>query len=203
KKTEIERFWNLQSSTAFSSSLSPMRSSKYIYDVPYYAWYRGCSPTASAMVLGYWDSHGYPNYPTGNTLIDELANAMGTGSTWPFDGATWPLWIDNGIETVAVNHGYSSLDSVENIWLYGDHFDEMATEVDAGRPFVLSMAAGGAAVGKPTAYGYHSVTGVGYVRTTIQNYLTIHDTWNSLPDYPLSEDRLIANGNWAAAMSDW
>jgi hypothetical protein len=58
------------------------------------------------------------------------------------------------------------------------------------------------AVGKPTAYGYHSVTGVGYVRG-VQNYITIHDTWNNPPNYPLSSDRLIANGNWAAAMTDW
>ncbi|MGD0081248.1 MAG: C39 family peptidase [Methanoregula sp.] len=202
KKEEIAKLWNEQSPSSQSRVSPLLRSSNYIYDVPFYQWYLGCSPTAAGMVLGYWSSHGYSNLPTGTTVINELASAMGTGSTWPLNGVTWPIFIDDGIETVARNHGYTSFDGVENIWLYGDHFEEMASEVDAQRPFVLSMAAGGMAVGKPTAYGYHSVTGVGYVRG-VQNYITIHDTWNNPPNYPLSSDRLIANGNWAAAMTDW
>ncbi len=152
-----------------------------------YQWYRGCSPTASAMVLGYWDTHGYPNFPSGNTLIDELATAMGTGSSWPFNGATWPFWIDNGIETVARNHGYTTFDAIENTWLWGDHFEEMASEIDSVRPFVLSMAGGGAAVGKPTAYGSHSVTGVGYVRG-IQNYITIQPDTLAVPSKSILRD---------------
>lgn len=203
KPVDIERLWSLESSPSVMASVSSMtRSSNYIYDVPYYAWYRGCSPTAAAMVLGYWQSHGYPNYPTANTLIDELGNAMGTSSTWPFTGATFPLFIDDGIETVAANHGYSGLNSVENIWFSSDHFTDMAAEIDAGRPFVLSMYAGGAALGKPDTYDEHSVTVVGYVGS-LQNYLTIHDTWNSPPNYPLNDYRLLANMNWGGSMSDW
>ena len=30
-----------------------------ISGVPSYDWYHGCSPTASASILGYWDVHGY------------------------------------------------------------------------------------------------------------------------------------------------
>jgi hypothetical protein len=203
KKTEIERLWSLQNSPAARLSASSVtRSSGYIYGVPYYAWYRGCSPTAAAMVLGYWQSHGYPNYPTATMLIDELGNAMGTSCTWPFTGATFPLLIDDGIETVAANHGYSGLDSVENIWYDDDHFTDMAAEIDAGRPFVLSMYAGNTALGKPDNYNHHSVTVVGYVGS-IQKYLTIHDTWNTPPNYPLNEYRLLANGNWEGSMSDW
>lgn len=202
KQQEIAVLWSRQTNVEKTTAAPLTRSSNYISVVPFYQWYRGCSPTASAMVLGYWDTHGYPNFPSESTLIDELATAMGTGSSWPFDGATWPYWIDNGIETVASNHGYATFDAIENTWLWGDHFEEMASEIDSVRPFVLSMAGGGAAVGKPTAYGSHSVTGVGYVRG-IQNYITIHDTWNSFPDYPLSENRLIANNNWVAAMVDW
>ena len=176
KQADIERLWNLESSPSARASVSSMtRSSNYIYDVPYYQWYRGCSPTAAAMVLGYWQSHGYPSYPTGSTLIDELANAMGTSGTWPFTGATFPLFIDDGIETVAANHGYSGLNSIENIWFNTDHFTDMAAEINAGRPFVLSMYGGGAALGKPDTYDEHSVTVIGYVGS-LQNYLTIHDT---------------------------
>jgi len=52
----------------------------HIQGVPALLWYRGCTPTAAAMVLGYWDQNGYPNFPDDyqTTLIDELADAMGT-----------------------------------------------------------------------------------------------------------------------------
>ncbi len=29
--------------------------------VPSYNWYNGCGPTASGMIIGYWDTHGYDN----------------------------------------------------------------------------------------------------------------------------------------------
>jgi hypothetical protein len=32
-----------------------------IKDVPAYAWYHGCGPTAAASILGYYDMHGYDN----------------------------------------------------------------------------------------------------------------------------------------------
>ena len=34
---------------------------KYIPDVPAFWWDDGCAPTSAAMVLEYWEEHGYPN----------------------------------------------------------------------------------------------------------------------------------------------
>ncbi len=72
-----------------------------LYDVPAYTdsdgdgvW-DGCSPISGAMVLGYWDSHGYPNFPSEIPLIDELHVAMGTDS----NGATYTSNIPTGITT--------------------------------------------------------------------------------------------------------
>lgn len=39
-------------------------------DVPAYKWYRGCTPTAGGMVLGYWDAHGYGNLVPGSNDWD-------------------------------------------------------------------------------------------------------------------------------------
>jgi len=40
---------------------------KVIQGVPAYIWSYGCFPTAAAMMLGYWDNHGFPNIYTGPT----------------------------------------------------------------------------------------------------------------------------------------
>ena len=42
--------------------------------VPSYNWYHGCSPTASANIMGYWDLHGYDG------MFDE------SGSGWGLNG---------------------------------------------------------------------------------------------------------------------
>jgi hypothetical protein len=48
-----------------------------ISDVPAYIWHDGCVPTSIAMVLGYYDSHGYPELFPGesryqNYIIDSV-----------------------------------------------------------------------------------------------------------------------------------
>ena len=40
---------------------SALGSPVTLSDVPAYNWYHGCSPTAAASVIGYWDLHGYQN----------------------------------------------------------------------------------------------------------------------------------------------
>ncbi len=147
--------------TAAPKNPASSRGSGRISGVPNYPGYRGCSPTAAGMVLGYWDSHGYPNFPNGTegrTLIDELEDAMGTWD-WPIHGFTWPLDIDNGIEEVCENHGYSNFDASNDLWM---SWSEVKDEVDASRPFVISMLRGGTGSDWDKPYGEHSVTCVGY-----------------------------------------
>lgn len=205
KKQEIKALWNaleqkggLLESASSNKNTNPTISSQsigWISGVPGYMWYLGCSPTASAMVLGYWDGHGYPNYLTGNTLIEELADAMGT-SNWPSPtGGTWPWDIDNGIETVSVNHGYSNLDATNDYWVT---WSEIQNEINAQRPFVLSMTHGGTGSGNSQPYGDHSVTALGYSDGYADGskYIHIHDTWST-------STRSITYGNWWAAMSTW
>jgi hypothetical protein len=40
-----------------------------IPDVPSYLWYGGCGPTAAGMVIGYYETHGYPNMIPGDSNI--------------------------------------------------------------------------------------------------------------------------------------
>lgn len=143
------------------------------------------------MVLGYWDSHGYPNFPGETTLIEELAVAMGT--EWPGNGLTWPWDIDDGIEEVCENHGYSNFDASNDYWMT---WNEVKDEVDASKPFVISMSYGGTGSGHSKPYGKHSVTCVGYSDSN-EDYVFIHDTWDE------DGHHYIAYGNWLAAMATW
>ena len=90
RQADIERSWSLQRRLAhgddsvISGSTTRSLYTNTVSGVPLYFWRTGCSPTAAAMVLGYWQSHGYFSLPTGNTLIDELASAMGTSTSLIF-----------------------------------------------------------------------------------------------------------------------
>ena len=197
KKQEANALWDAIEEkvrvgvTAAPKNPASSRGSGRISDVPKYEWHRGCSPTAAGMVLGYWDSHGYPNFPVGNPLIDELADAMGTWD-WPIHGFTWPLDIDNGIEEVCENHGYSNFDASNDLWM---SWSEIKDEVDADRPFVISMLRGGTGSGHSQPYGEHSVTCVGYDDYD-EDYVVIHDTWDT-------QVHTLAYGNWWMAMATW
>jgi len=199
KKQEANELWDalekkMMSGHATSEYPVSTLGLGYIYGVPNYPWYCGCSPTASGMVLGYWDSHGYPDLPIGpdgETLIGELAVAMGTD--WPGNGATWPWDIDNGIEDVCEDHGYTNFDASNDYWMT---WTEVKDEVDASKPFVISMSNGGTGSGYTTPYGDHSVTCVGYSDYD-EDYIFIHDTWDE------DSHHYIAYGNWWAAMATW
>lgn len=202
KREDVQQKWekqrtllsrqNASSGSFVTAGVKATSSSNYIYGVPKYAWTIGCSPTASAMVLAYWKNNGYSSLPQGTPLIQALATAMGTGSTWPLEGSTWPWNIAPGINTVFSN--YYSKSPASNDFL--PDWTKSKNEIDAGRPFVLNMLLGNTPVGGTQAYGQHSVAVAGYV-SGIDNYLTIHDTWDT------TNYHLISYGNWGSSMNTW
>lgn len=187
---EIEEAWNnLENKMAGNTSSTATTYSHKISNFPSELWYRGCAPTSAAMVLEYWDNHGYPNFPSSSTLIDELANAMGTTS----GGNTVTDNIDNGIEKVCRNHGYSYIDAVTENSVTKTKIE---TEINADRPFTLSMVDGGAGSGYSISYGNHTVACYGYYRSGLTQYDYIHDTWETAEHY-------ILYGNWHWATNTW
>jgi hypothetical protein len=176
KQNEIKESWDSMDQ-GLSTTVTVRSATSYTWNslngVPQYFWTQGCSPTAAAMVVGYYSLHGYPNLPIDTTLINELASYMGTtvgGSTWPWDIAT-------GINTLLSNHNYNTLTASTDViptWS-GD-----VNEIDSIRPFVLNMLAGQNAIGRSQAYGDHSVTCIGYTGNTgsaDQQFLEVYDTW--------------------------
>ncbi|VVB91176.1 Peptidase_C39 like family protein [uncultured archaeon] len=174
KEKAISEQWNQINQKIKNNKLNDVQiaaySSGFVSGVPYYLWYRGCSPTAAGMVLGYWhDTRGYTSLPTGNTLIDELANAMGTDS----NGATYPWDIAGGITTVTANHGYSF--SSSNYYTEAIGWPVYKSEIGNSRPMVISIW-----IDNGGPYDDHSVTGVGYSDSTSpeQHLALVHDTWD-------------------------
>ncbi|AKB56733.1 C39 family peptidase [Methanosarcina barkeri] len=199
KSDEIKKAWDdlenrmIEKSADVETVSSRASTIKIMTTVPFETVYIGCSPTASAMVLEYWDAHGYPNFPSGHTLIQELATAMVTD---PITGSTYHSHIAGGIETVCQNYQYTNFDAVYNSDL---SMSEAVTEINANRPFILGMTNGGVGSGYPSTspYGNHSVTCMGYSDGTTTDYLFIHDTWDGVNTHS------ITFGSWDSARSTW
>ncbi len=156
---------------------------KIISGVPFYAWKDGCAPTSGAMVMAYWAYHGYSNLPTGNTLIDQLASQMRTDQ----NGKTFVVNIPAGIMHEALTHGYPN-------WVaYNDSsgrsystYSDYTNEIYAGRPILASV------FGSST-YQNHTMAGVGYRFDDYQDWIIVHDTWDTSNNKYLDYNSSVIN----------
>ena len=160
-------------------------------EVPYYDWYRGCTPTSAAMCLGYYDrmsmQEGNPyyglfvsHYFTARDkvqnemdlqipdIIPLLASKMHTKS----NGKTYPHNMPGGIEEACTAKGHGCDADGD-----GPCFDlnyartSIVNQIKKGRPCMMNT------------YG-HTVCVVGYKRRetdwgTAKYKFFIHDTWDN------------------------
>ena len=112
---------------------------KIISGVPDYPYTFSCIPTAIGNVLGYWDSHGYPNLmimplmdiqEINNRLIDIAGNNTSNSA---IPGAT-----QGYCRTPA---RYPNNFTVTNIW--SPSYSQMQIEIDANRPCLVGFASSG------------------------------------------------------------
>jgi len=133
----------------------------YIDSVPEFTWSYGCSPTASAMLLGYWDEHGYDRLldwywnhldPCTQNLIwnmpnvqQELAIAMdtdtnpsspGCGGTSIYDIAPGHTYVANVLHGYSFSASMSPRGTVSNDFLWSSW---ITPEINAGRPINWSI----------------------------------------------------------------
>uniref|UniRef100_UPI0020CF8721 S-layer homology domain-containing protein n=1 Tax=Bacillus thuringiensis TaxID=1428 RepID=UPI0020CF8721 len=158
---------------------------KYIQNVPDYTWYRGCTPTAFANVVGYWDQNGYGNLIKDNEntkqIIDLIGDDMdtdrGTGEfTAGVKFGTWPSKMAPGIKKYFNSRGYNP----EVVYDETPTYEEYKKELDAERPIIIGLR-------NNSIYSDHTITGVGYESMYIpeinEDYkdLIVHDTWDTTP----------------------
>lgn len=200
--------------TELVEEISP--SIRVLRDQVEYHWYVGCTPTALAMVLGYWDRHGYENLIDGDssTYNDAVQRAMaseghlaeiynpdgyyevipdlseagvwlhksdsiadfalssrsvyGLGDGWSFYG-----YEGIGIHGYAAYRGYDDFVTTHEGW--GQFtFNQIAAEIDAGRPVVLSVDS------NADGRNDHNVVVFGYDSAALD--LLIHDGWERTSD---------------------
>lgn len=147
-------------------SVNSAQSSKIINNVPDYAWRDGCAPTATAMVLKY--TYYLPLYNVSYvTLIDQLANAMGTRS----NGWTATDEIPEGIRTVMRDHGLSvaTWNDYDGYGRDGNTYQELCNEINNDHPVIINLY--------NSKWNDHSVAGIGYQRTSSYSYVVVHDTY--------------------------
>ena len=179
--------------TIAASELSKAYGYSTISGIPLWPYTLGCCPTSGGLVLSYWRTHGYSSIPSSrSTLAQELYTAMGTNPA----GQT-SIWnVDNGMNTVISNHGYSysSLHIDEDSWV---SYDEVQREINAVKPFTLTMTAAGAPVGGTQSYRDHSVAVVGYSSSSSGNFIIINDGLST------SSTKTMVFGNWAGAIAGY
>jgi hypothetical protein len=149
-------------------------------------WSYGCSPSASADVLGYWDANGYPllidyyftrwdpleyewDYNVPN-VQQQLSWAMHTDST---AGSTSISNIGPGIRTVCNHPDYQNDYGFSDYTDYDQSLGYLINELNLGYPAVWNV------ISHPT-YGNHSMCAVGWGPPDT-SYICLHDTWSSTP----------------------
>lgn len=164
---------------------------KYPNMIENYYWTRGCTPTAAAMTLSYWDYYNGGKYIHFGKLIDyyistdgvnnipnllhELADAMGTTS----NGNTLRSNVATGIERVTNEINNYSFDArTRDFSTCGDDcWTDVKDEINTGRPFIWHVW------GNPSG---HSTTAWGY---TDNGYVVLYDTWDNNPRMPYTQYR--------------
>ena len=193
----IEADWTMIENSTWNEGKSP--DSVRISGVPDLEWSYGCSPTASAMILAYWDAHGYSalvdyyfdrwdrienewDYDVPN-VQRELAIAMSTDTVTT--GSTLVANIASGTQAVCNasqwNNNYNF--SCDNV---GDTLRHLITEINNSRPTHWGLT------GHPT-YGNHSVCAMGWGPPDTM-WIRIHDTWSGTP-----MDVVIHYNNWGGS----
>lgn len=199
KVADIEKAWQAYEAkktdpqTVTISGLPRAYGYSIVSGVPLWPYTLGCCPTSGGMILSYWRTHGYPSIPSSRgTLAQELYTAMGTNPS----GQT-SIWnVDNGMNSVIFNHGYSysSLHIDEDSWVT---YSEVQNEINGVKPFTLTMTAAGAPVGGSQNYGDHSVAVVGYSSSSSGNFIIMNDGLST------SSTKTMVFGNWMGAIAGW
>ena len=149
-------------------------------------WSYGCSPSAGADVLGYWDANGYPllidyyftrwdaleyewDYNVPN-VQQQLSWAMHTDSS---AGATSISNIGPGMRTVCNHPDYQNNYGFSDYTDFDQRLGYLINELNLGYPAVWNV------ISHPT-YGNHSMCAMGWGPPDT-NYICLHDTWSSTP----------------------
>jgi hypothetical protein len=183
QKEKIRSDWErIEGGKGFVLGLDQFR----ITGVPDFDWSYGCSPTAGADILGYWDANGYDllidyyfnrwdplegewdNVPN---VQQQLSWAMNTDSS---TGGTSLSDIGSGIRMVCNHPDYENNYGFEDWTDYEMSLGYLINEIRSGNPAVWNVFS-------HPMYGNHSICAMGWGPPDT-TYICVHDTWSSTPE---------------------
>ncbi|EJP83822.1 PA14 domain-containing protein [Bacillus cereus] len=178
EETKVNKNANDKKNKAFMRSATVSENEKFnkIEGVPDYNWYKGCTPTALANLIGYWDKHGYNNLVADNVSIDQLISDLATELETDATGNTFSSKVSPAVWKYSSERGYFSSSHQDN----SPSFDRFVDEIDGGRPLLVATQS-------DPIYKNHMMTGVGYQTLFIPELdeefkeIIVHDTWSNTP----------------------
>ncbi|WP_234118034.1 C39 family peptidase [Clostridium hydrogenum] len=157
----------LKKNNTVSSAIN--KTQKILDDVPDELWYKGCTPTAIAMILEY----DYYNYtPVYQELVEQLATAMGTDA----NGITYTNKVVPGIKSVMKNLGVDVFVQQDGMGKDQSTYDKYVNEINNNHPVLVTLVNS-----KETSYGYpqgfdnHCCAGIGYQYSDTEKFIIVHD----------------------------
>jgi len=202
QKEKIKSDWEeIENGEGFDLSLDQFR----ITGVPDFDWSYGCSPTAGADVLGYWNAHGYDllidyyfdrwdpleyewDYNVPN-VQQQLSWAMNTDSS---TGGTYLSDMGPGIRMVCNHPDYENNYGFEDYTDYDQSLGYLINEIRLGYPAVWNVFS-------HPYYGNHSICAMGWGPPDT-TYICIHDTWSSTPEEMLVNWHGWSNDRYTVAV---
>jgi hypothetical protein len=183
QKEKIRSDWKtIESGEGFKFAMDQFR----IAGVPDYDWSYGCSPSAGADVLGYWDANGYDllidyyftrwdpleyewDYNVPN-VQQQLSWAMKTDSS---TGGTYLGDMGPGIRMVCNHPDYGNNYGFNDYTDYSQSLGYLINEIRSGYPAMWNVFS-------HPIYTNHSMCAMGWGAPDT-TYICLHDTWSSTP----------------------
>ena len=191
-----------------------------IEKVPSYYWYHGCSPTAAANIMGYWDLNGYDNLFDAqgwhnvrltDKVKDHISSPAHNAKFDPFpDDSTLPDPPDTSIaDFMHTSEGVLSYggtwvtnidDGLRDYPAYRGYrfssqyvplsWEAFVDEIASGMPVLLNVDSGG------DGRVDHSITGIGYEDRGVDGlWYASYNTWH--------ESETIDWYQWRSPSSDY
>jgi len=131
--------WDLTCQANFVVSL--LANQKMIFDVPNYAWYHGCGPTAAGMIIGYWDAHGFGGLVKGEPVLLQTPDVNNMIAS-PKHIAEYALYPDGKTEDTCENlvHDLSESDNHHPDDCLADYMHTSQSRVPYKLGYGLSLA---------------------------------------------------------------
>ncbi len=172
--TTIDQNKSLQN----DSNISPLSTGvhyKVLLGVPDANYTDSCIPTAIGNIIGYWDTHGYPNLIISPKSITNAINEINSNLISECGNNTSNSAIPDATQNYCRSTSrYPARFTVTNLW--NPTFGTYMSQITYNRPTLVGFASNG-----PYG-GAHMTTGVGYYYDDAfpnEKYIYVHDAWPS------------------------